>query len=67
MTRYQQYYARGKEKAVQEAIDFSHHSFGFDDDENAIPWEDIPAWQDHFRRVARRFGLVREFEENAII
>lgn len=55
-------YQRGKnaarEQAIQWQADFSDRS---------IPWAAIAAQQRHFEQLARRYGLVREFRENAII
>ena len=55
-------YQRGKnaarEQAIQRQADFSDRS---------IPWAAIAAQQRHFEQLARRYGLVREFRENAII
>lgn len=33
----------------------------------SIPWAAIAAEQRHFEQLARRYGLLREFRENAII
>ena len=55
-------YQRGKDAARAQAIkwkaDFSDRS---------ISWAAIAAEQRHFEQLARRYGLLREFRENAII
>ena len=45
-------------QAVQWQANFSDRS---------IPWAAIAAQQGHLEQLARRYGLVREFRENAII
>ena len=35
--------------------------------ENSLSWEGCIIADGYFRRLARRYGLVREFRENAII
>ena len=55
------YYQRRKEQVRQEAIewqlDFSNHNYS---------WGELAIWQEHFERLGRRYGLLREFRENAI-
>ena len=55
------YYQRRKEQVRQEAIewqlDFSNHNYS---------WGELAIWQEHFERLGRRYGLLREFHENAI-
>lgn len=58
MTRY----LRGKEEVRQFAIDwqadFENHNYSY---------AKLAAFQDVFSRLARKWGLVREFRENGII
>ena len=64
MTRNQKYYYKGKEKAREEAIDFQLRIF----DENAQ--DDFFALSEEyekFRKLGKRFGLMEEFRENAVI
>ena len=55
------YYQKRKEQVRQEAIewqlDFSNHNYS---------WGELTIWQEHFERLGRRYGLLREFHENAI-
>lgn len=55
-------YQIGKEKARQEAIewqlDFNNHNYS---------WGEIAYFADYFTKLAKRYGLVKEFKENCII
>lgn len=56
-------YAIAKEKARQEAIQFQINcEFGV-----LYSWEDLANIGEHFRKLGKRYGLLREFRENAII
>lgn len=55
-------YQRGKNSAREQAI---HWQTDFSD--RSIPWAAIAAEQRRLEHLARRYGLVREFRENAII
>lgn len=57
MTRYQ----RGKERARREAMDWEE-----DAATRPMSYDELVIWQDHFERLGRRYGLLREFRENAI-
>lgn len=57
MTRYQ----RGKERARREAMDWSE-----DAATRPMSYADLAIWQERFERLGRRYGLLREFRENAI-
>lgn len=58
MTKYQ----IEKEKARQEAIDwqsdFNSHNYS---------WGELAFFGEYFSRLAKRYGLVKEFRENGII
>lgn len=58
MNTYQRGKAAAREQAIQWQADFPDRS---------IPWAAIAAEQRHLERLARRYGLVREFRENASI
>lgn len=58
MNTYQRGKAAARAQAVQWQANFSDRS---------IPWAAIAAQQGHLEQLARRYGLVREFRENAII
>lgn len=55
------YYQRRKEQVRQEAIewqlDFNNHNYS---------WGELAIWGEHFERLGRRYGLLREFHENGI-
>lgn len=65
MTRNQKYYRCGKANARAEAIEFQY-SFEFCEFPEHEDWS-LGEWARHFRKLGRRFGLLREFRENAII
>lgn len=56
-----QRYQHRKEMARMEAQewqrDFDNHNYSYGE---------LAAWQEHFARQARRYGLVAEFRENGI-
>ena len=58
MNTYQRGKAAARAQAIQWQADFSDRS---------IPWAAIAAEQRHLEQLGRRYGLVREFRENAII
>lgn len=56
-------YKIAKERARQEAIQFQINcEFGV-----LYSWEDLANIGEHFRKTGKRYGLIREFRENAII
>lgn len=55
-------YAEGKARARERAIEWQYN-FCLTD----RSWEEVASAQHFFERLARRFGLVREFRENGII
>lgn len=55
-------YQRAKERARDMAVEWQN-SFC---DQN-YSYEELVYWQDYFSRLARRYGLISEFRENAII
>lgn len=58
MTRYQQ----RKEEARQEAINWQHEF-----NQHNYSYSELADWGDYFTKLGRRFGLLKEFRENAII
>ena len=54
-------YQERKEMAREEAINWQRE-FG----EHDYSWGELAEWQDHFYNLGKRFGLLREFRENAI-
>ena len=63
MTRNQKYYQRGKDRARSAAIDWQ---MGWESGTERDQWS-CSEWTAFFRRVGKRFGLLREFYENGII
>lgn len=55
-------YEKHKQAARQAAIEWQHET-----SETALSYSELAAASAHFEKLARRFGLVREFRENAII
>ena len=51
-----------KEKARQKAIDWQ-----MDFCNNNYSWGELADYGGYFERLARRYGLVKEFKENGII
>ena len=61
-------YARRKEAAREEARRFQDYFAGCSDYFTEEPsWGDLAVAGDHFEKLARRYGLTREFRENGII
>ena len=55
-------YQRGKENARNEAKNWQ-----FDTMNKSLFWSDLAEAVAKFEKLAKRFGLIREFRENAII
>lgn len=55
-------YQTKKEEARRAAIAFQIYASAA-----AYSWGELAEIQEYFEKIARRFGLVREFRENAII
>ena len=55
-------YQKRKAAAQQEAIEWQANFAS-----QNYSWEDIANWGEHFTRLGRRYGLLREFRENGII
>lgn len=55
------YYYKRKEQVRQEAIewqlDFNNHNYSY---------YELMLWGEHFYRLGKRYGLLKEFHENAI-
>ena len=56
-------YAEGKAKAIEEAQDWQN-SFS---EGKSYYWSEMAWFYDHFSKLAKRYGLIREFRENGII
>lgn len=55
-------YQRAKERIRNEAVEWQS---GFCDQNYS--YGELAYWGDYFGRLAKRYGLVREFKENGII
>ena len=54
-------YGIRKEKARQAAIDWQYWQ-----SEQALSYGELAEWQTYFARLAKRYGLTKEFAENGI-
>jgi hypothetical protein len=54
-------YQDKKEAARDEAIEWQIYAT-----ENDMSYGELFWWQNHFEKLGRRYGLLREFRENAI-
>lgn len=61
MSKTKNYYYERKEKLHNEAVDFQMNYFDM-----KIGWADLIVWQEYFRKLGKRYGLMREFRENGI-
>lgn len=55
-------YQRAKNKGRDMAIEWQH-TF----DEHNYSYGELAYWGEYFTKLAKRYGLIREFRENAII
>ena len=55
-------YLKRKERARQQAVDWQQWAEGWN-----MSYSELARFQDHFTKLARRYGLVTEFRENGII
>ena len=58
MTKYQIEKEKAREKAIEWQLDFNNHNYS---------WGELSRYGEYFTRLAKRFGLVKEFKENGII
>ena len=54
-------YQENKKAARNEAIEWQ-----FTTAQEPMYWSELAEWQEHFERLGRRYGLLREFRENGI-
>lgn len=59
MTHYQKAKAAAREKAVEFSNNMEEMTAG-------LSWGELAEIQNRFERLGRRYGLLREFRENAI-
>lgn len=55
-------YQRGKERARAQAIEWQYEAA-----EQSLSYGELAEAGSYFERLAKRYGLVREFRENGII
>lgn len=55
-------YSKKKEQVRQEAIEWQYNIA-----EQNYSYSDLVYWYQHFYRLGRRYGLLREFRENGIV
>lgn len=58
MNKYQIAKERARDMAVEWQSNFCDQNYSYGE---------LAYWQNHFERLAKRYGLVREFKENGII
>ena len=58
MTKYQQQKAQAEQKAKEYQCNFC---------ENIYTWQDLAEYSAYFSKLAKRYGLIKEFRENGII
>ena len=58
MNRYQIAKENARNKAIEWQLDFSNNNYSYGE---------LAYWSDYFNRMAKRYGLVKEFRENGII
>lgn len=58
MNTYQNNKEKAREKAIEWQRDFKNHNYS---------WGELAYYQNYFEKLAKRYGLVEEFRENAII
>ena len=58
MNNYQKQKEKARSKAVDWQLDFNNHNYSYGE---------LAESQGYFERLAKRYGLVKEFRENYII
>lgn len=54
---YKERQAEVRDEAIEWQSDFANHNYS---------WGELAYWSDHFEKLGRRYGLLKEFRENAI-
>lgn len=57
MNKYQKNKTRIEEEARTWQLEFSEHNYS---------WGELAEWGDYFRKMGKRYGLLKEFKENGI-
>lgn len=55
-------YKDQKEKARQKAINWQHET-----SERNLSYKELLWFQEDFKKLGKRYGLIKEFKENAIL
>lgn len=58
MYKYTELKERARNKAIEWWMDFDNHNYSY---------SELAYYGDYFTRLAKRYGLVKEFRENGII
>lgn len=58
MSKYQIEKEKARDKAIEWQHDFNNHNYSY---------LDLARYGEYFRKLAKRYGLVKEFRENGII
>lgn len=58
MNTYQKAKENARNKAIEWQLDFCNHNYSYGE---------LACFEDYFSRLAKRYGLVKEFKENGII
>ena len=58
MNTYTKMKARVKDQAIEWQREFSNHHYS---------WSELFNWQEYFRKMGKRYGLLTEFKENGIL
>lgn len=54
---YRERQAEVRDEAIEWQSDFANHNYS---------WGELAYWSDYFETLGRRYGLLKEFRENAI-
>ena len=55
---YQERKNKAREEAIEWQRDFENHNYY---------WSELADWGEYFTKLAKRYGLTKEFKENGII
>lgn len=58
MNAYQKAKESARNKAIEWQLDFDNHNYSY---------EELANYGNHFSKLAKRYGLMKEFKENGII
>lgn len=58
MTTYQEAKEKARNEAIEWQLDFGNHNYSYGE---------LFYYSDYFEKLAKRYGLIKEFEENGII